>query len=177
MVSHTMKPEVGLVCRGRMPPEDNTHHVYAIRVRPSFAYRQNLLSSLKTTEHLSTLQSTLSRHHNSRTWRSRGSSGSQARGTRDMSPVTSRRLPMVLGDTAGATCTRISTLNDVRAATPARTMRLHYAAVQNLVYGCGNVSQTAVESSETLPILIDQTFCGIGLKHGTLQSFRRKTTV
>ena len=54
---------------------------------------------------------------------------------------------MVLGDTAGVTCARISTLYAVRAATTVRILaqcvdldvRLYYAAVQNLVYGCGNV--------------------------------------
>ena len=56
----TMKPELGPVCRGRMhsgtchsPGLNRTH------VRPSLAYRQNLLSFL-TTEHHSTLQLILS---------------------------------------------------------------------------------------------------------------------
>ena len=31
-------------------------------------------------------------------------------------------------------------------------VRLHYAAVQNLVYGCGNVPQTTIECSNTPPI-------------------------
>ena len=35
-------------------------------------------------------------------------------------------------------------------------MRLYYAAVQNLVYGCGNVPQTTAESSDTSPIHCSQ---------------------
>ena len=31
-------------------------------------------------------------------------------------------------------------------------VRLNYAAVQNLVYRCGNIPQTTAESSDTLPI-------------------------
>ena len=31
-------------------------------------------------------------------------------------------------------------------------VRLYYSAVQNLVYGCGNVPQTTAESSDTSPI-------------------------
>ena len=80
-------------------------------------------SSLKTTERHSTLQPTLSRHQSSRVQRCRGVSGSVVRGTRDLSPAASRWFPMVLGDTAGATCTRISSLDTVRAATAAHTMR------------------------------------------------------
>ena len=35
-------------------------------------------------------------------------------------------------------------------------VRLYYAAAQNLVYGCGNVPQTTVESSVTPPLHCDQ---------------------
>ena len=35
-------------------------------------------------------------------------------------------------------------------------VRLSYAAVQNLVYGCGNVPQNTVESSDTPPTHCDQ---------------------
>ena len=31
-------------------------------------------------------------------------------------------------------------------------VRLYYAAVQNLVYGCGNIPQTTADSSDTPPI-------------------------
>ena len=59
--------------------------------------------------------------------------------------------------TAGATCDRISSLGTVQAFTAVRTMisldvRLNYAAIQNLVYGCGNVPQTIAKSSDTPPI-------------------------
>ena len=54
---------------------------------------------------------------------------------------------MVLGDTAEATCVRISSLDVVRAATVARTIRRSRlcsdkAAIHNLNYGCGSVPQT-----------------------------------
>ena len=70
---------------------------------------------------------------------------------------------MVLGNAAGATCAQISSPDAVRATTAAHTMRLqyldmrlYYAAVQNLVYGCGNVPQTTVQSSNTPPKHCDQ---------------------
>ena len=54
---------------------------------------------------------------------------------------------MVLGDTAGARCVRNSSLDTVRVATAARTMRRScresiMRGRPNLVYGCGNVPQT-----------------------------------
>ena len=52
-----------------------------------------------------------------------GVSGSLARGTRDLNLAESRRFPMVLGDKAGATCARISSLDAIRAVTDAPTMR------------------------------------------------------
>ena len=58
---------------------------------------------------------------------------------------------MVLSDTAGSTCVRISSLDAVQVATAARTMCLYYAAVQNLVYWCGSVPHTTAESSNALP--------------------------
>ena len=61
-------------------------------------------------------------------WRCRGISGCLARGTRDLSPVASRRFPMVLGDTVGTTYAQISSLVAVRAATAARTMHRSWRA-------------------------------------------------
>ena len=49
-------------------------------------------------------------------------SGSLARSTRDLVPSTSRRFTMVLGDTAGATCARIFSLDAVQAVTAAHTI-------------------------------------------------------
>ena len=118
-----MKPEVGPVCRGRMHygtwPSPGLRRT---RVRPLLTYRQNLLSSLKTTERHPTLQSTLSRHQSSRAWRCHGVSGSLARGTRDLSSAANRLFPKVLCDTADATCAQISSLDAVWVATTARTM-------------------------------------------------------
>ena len=125
-------------------------------VRSSLTYRQNLLSPLKTTERHSTLQSTLSGYQSSRSWRCRGVSGNLIRGTRNLSPTARRRLPMNLGDTEGATWAWISSPDAVRASTAAGTVRLYYAAVQNLVNGCGNIPQTTAESSDTPPIYCAQ---------------------
>ena len=59
---------------------------------------------------------------------------------------------MVLGDRAIATCAQIS-MDALRVATAAHTLYLsRCAAVQNLVYGCGNVPQTTAESSD-IPLI------------------------
>ena len=131
---HNMKPEVGPVCRGWMhtgrwcsPALCHTH------IRPSLAYRQSLLSSLKTTECHFTLQLTLSQHHSSRAWQCHSVSGSLARGTSVLSSTASRQFPMVLGDTVGATCARISSLDAVRTVTAAHTMSWSWCA--SVLYG------------------------------------------
>ena len=124
MTSHTMKPVVGPVCCGWMHSggrrSPGLHHR---RVRRSLAYRQILLSSLKTTERHSTLQSTLARHQSSRARRCRDVSGSLVRYTRDLSPAANRRFQIVLGGTSGVTCDRISSLDAVRTSTAVHTMR------------------------------------------------------
>ena len=84
--------------------------LHRTRVRPSLAYRLNLLSYLRTTERHSTPQSTLLRHQGGRAWQYCDVSGNLARGTRDLSTAASMRFPMLLGDTAGTTCGRISAL-------------------------------------------------------------------
>ena len=119
---HTMKSKVVVVCHGDCTPEDDARQVYmpGTRVCPLLTYGH---SSLKTTERHPTLQSTLSRYQNSRAWRCRDVSGSVARGTCDLNRAASRRFLMVLVDTAGAICTRISSLNNLRAATGTRTKR------------------------------------------------------
>ena len=124
MAPHTMTPEVGPVCRGRMHSARwRSPNLRCTRVRPSLTYRQNLLSSLKTTERHSTLLSTLSRHQNSRAWRNRGVCGSLARDTSELSTAASRWFPIVLGDTAGAIYSRISSLSAVLTVTAVHTMR------------------------------------------------------
>ena len=73
---HTMKPEVGSVWRGRMYSEKwRSPALHRTRVRPSLAYRRNLISWMKTAERSFTLQSTLSLHQSSHAWRYRGVSG------------------------------------------------------------------------------------------------------
>ena len=111
-------------------------------VHLSLRCRQNLLSSLKTTDCHSTLQSTLSQHQSSQAWWCNGVSGSLVRGTHDLSPAASRWFPMVLVDTANATCAQISSLDAVQAATVTHAVRrshvyLYHVAVQNLVCRCG----------------------------------------
>ena len=90
-------------------------------------------------------------------WRCHSVSGSLVRGTHDLSHAASRRFPMILGDTTDATCAQISSLDTVQAATVLThcidlDMRLYCMAIQNLVYRCGNVPQTTVESSDAPPI-------------------------
>ena len=53
---------------------------------------------------------------------------SLVRGTRDPRPAASKRFPIVLGDTAGETCARISSLDYVRAANAARIMHRSWRA-------------------------------------------------
>ena len=102
MAPCTVTSEVGPVCCGQMHSGRWCSPVLCTRVCPSLACRQNLLSSLKTTECHSTLQSTLSQHQSSCSWRYQGVSG-LAWGTRDLNPAASRMFQMVLGDTEGAT--------------------------------------------------------------------------
>ena len=52
-----------------------------------------------------------------------GLTGILVKSTRDLSPAASRQFPMIIGDTAGATCALFSSLDAVRAATAASTMR------------------------------------------------------
>ena len=134
------------------------HHT---RLCPSLTYRQNLLSSLKTTKCHFTFQSTLSQQQSSSAWWCRGVSGSLAIDTCDLSSAASRWFPMVLGDTAGATCARISSLDVIWVATAACTMRQSQCAFvlhghPEPVYGWGNVPQTTAESSDTSPVYCAQ---------------------
>ena len=126
MAPHIMKPEMGPVCRERLHSGRwRSSGLRRTGVRPSLAYRQNLFCLLKRTECHSTLQSTLSRHQSSPALRFRGISGSLTRGTRDVSHATRKRFSMVLCDTAGTTCARISFLF---AVTAVRTMRRSWRA-------------------------------------------------
>ena len=80
------------------------------------------------------------------------------RGTRDVSPATSRRFPMVLGDTEGATLSRISSLDAVWAAKPSRTMHRSWCA--SILHGRPEPglwvweysTDNSAESSDTPPI-------------------------
>ena len=114
---------MGPVCRGRKHSGRCSTSVRCTRLLPTHSYRQNLLSSLRKIERRSTLQSVPSLHQSSRACWCRGVSGKLTRGTRDMSLAASRRFPMALGDTAGATCAWSSSLDDVQAAIAACTMR------------------------------------------------------
>ena len=74
-----------------------------------------------------------------------------------MSPAASRWLPMILSDTADARCARF--LPWMLFGQPLLFAQcdnldicLYYVAVQNLVYGCGNVPQTTAESSD-IPLI------------------------
>ena len=73
------------------------------------------------------------------------------------SPAASRWFPMVLSDTASAICARSSSLDTVRAATAARTMRRSWRASllrvrpEPGVRG-GKIPHTTAENSDTPPI-------------------------
>ena len=145
----------GPMCRGRMQYRRwRSPGLRRTRARQSLASRHNLL---KTTERHSILQSTLSWHQSRRAWRFRGLSGSLAKSTRDLSPVASTRLPMVLRDIEGATCARVYSLMlfgrpPLLAQRVDLDVHLYYAAIKYLVYGCENVPQTFTESRDTPPI-------------------------
>ena len=109
-----------------------------------------LLSTLKTTERHSTLQSNLSQHQSSHARWCHHVSGILARGTCDLSPAASRRFPMILDDTAGATCTwMLLGWPSLLTQCIDFDVNLYYTAIQNLVCGCGNVPQIIAESSDT----------------------------
>ena len=113
----------GLCVVGECTPEDDAHFVYAIHVYAHYSHTDR----------------NYSRH-----WRQQSVipffirlfhdtiiavlDGVVARRTRDLSPAASRRFPMVLGDTAGAKCAQMCSLDAVRAATVARTMRRYWRA-------------------------------------------------
>ena len=69
---------------------------------------------------------------------------------------------MVHGDIEGETCARISSSWMLFGRPPLiaqcvdHDVRLYYDAVQNMVYGCGNVPQIIAESSDTPPIYCAQ---------------------
>ena len=118
---------------------------------PSFTYRRNLLSSLKTTEFRPTLQWTFSVHLSNHAWRCHDVSGSdvilvllQSDGFQcSMSTLQVQHVPGFLSWTLfGQPLLLVLSIN--------LAMHLYYTAVQNLVYGCGNVSQTTKHTTVTL---------------------------
>ena len=135
---HHHEPEVGPMCHGWM--HSGRWHSPGLRhthVHPSLTYRQNLVSSLKTTECHCTLQSTLSWHQSSLAWMCRGVCASLVRGTWSESCCW-----MLFGQPSLLEqCVNLD-------------VHLYYAAVQNLIYGSGsgNVPQTTTESSN-IPLI------------------------
>ena len=98
-------------------------------------HRPNLLSSLKTTDHRSALKLTLS---NTRVSVFAGSQWSLV--TQQMQNVPGFLPWMLFGcPPLLAQCVELD-------------VHLYNVAIQNLIYGCGNVSQTTAESSNTLSI-------------------------
>ena len=97
----------------------------------------------------------LLQHQSSHAWWCRGVSGSLARGTHDLTPAASRQFPVVLGDTAGATCARVFFFwmlfvwPQLLKQCIVLDVCLYYVAIQDLVYGCGNVPQITAGSSDT----------------------------
>ena len=156
----TSQLKVGHVYRGPMHSGRwHSPYIRRTRVHPSFAYKQNLLSlNLITEDNIAPYHSPVASSTTpSRARRCCGVSGNLARDTCDLSSILSRRFPMVLGDTTGATCTRISSLDAIRAATAAAQcfdldVHVYYVAVQNLAYEYGNVSQNTADNSNTPPL-------------------------
>ena len=110
----------GLCVVGKCTPEDDAHQVKAVYVYVHHSHTDRTYSHHWRQQSTILLSSWL--FHNTRV-AMLGVSSSLARGTCDLSPTASRRFPMVLGDTAGATCARISSLDAVWMATAACTMR------------------------------------------------------
>ena len=119
-----MNPEVGPLCPRRL----DVHQVYAVQEYVQQSHTNKTYSHRWRQKSVICHQSTLSRHHSSRAWRCRDVSCSLARGTRHLSPASSRLFPMVLDNTAGVTCAWISPLNLIRVATAAHTMRRSWRA-------------------------------------------------
>ena len=90
-------------------------------------YRENLLSSLETTVCHSTLQSTLSRHQSSRTWRCPDVSGNLSSGTRGLNAGEQTVINCSWWHSRW-TCAWIYFLDSVLAVTAARTMRRSWRA-------------------------------------------------
>ena len=120
MAPHTMKPEVGLVCFG---PYDQGQMSKSMPI-PIHVYIHHLHTDRSYSLHWkqSTIPLSSRFFHNIRVAVLGGVNGRLTRYTRDLSSAASRWFPMVLGDTAGATCARISSLDVIWAATAARTM-------------------------------------------------------
>ena len=120
-----MKSEVGPVCRGRIHSGKwCPSGLRRTRVRPSLAYRQNLIIA-EDNRAPSTIQSTLSRHQISHAWQCRGVGGSLARGTRDLQADGSQWsfVTQQVQHEPG-----IPSLDAIRAATTAPTMRRSWHA-------------------------------------------------
>ena len=140
--------------RGRMHFGRCSPDLCLTRVRPSAAYRQNLHSSLKTTERYSTIHSTVSRHQSSRARWCRDISDSLARGTSNLSPAASDGSQWSLVTQEVQHAHRflrwmLFEWPQLLAQCVDLDVRLYYAVVRNLVYGNGNFPQTAVEISDT----------------------------
>ena len=158
MTLHIMAPGVRHVCRGRMHSRrwrsSSLRHALILAL---IAYRQNLFSSLKIKERHSTLQSTVSCHHSRRVWRFRRIKGNLCRGIHNLSPAVSRRFPIAPADTLSAHVSgflpwMLFRRSPLLAHCVDFDVHLYYPALQNLVYGCGNVSETTAESSDPPPI-------------------------
>ena len=80
-----------------------------------------------------------------------GVNGSLVRGMCDLSPAASKRFPGVLGDTAGVICCLGLLFERLPLLAQCINLDVHlyYVAIQNLVYGYGNVPQSTAESSVT----------------------------
>ena len=112
----------GLCVMGECTLEDGVHQVYAKHV---YVHHSHTLITEDNRAQFHTPVDFFSHHQSIRAWQCCGVSGSLPRGTCDLSIATSRWFPMVLHDTAGATCAWISSLD---VAIAAQTMRRSWDA-------------------------------------------------
>ena len=139
MPPYTMKPEVGPGCRGHMYSRRWPHQVYAIHMYIHHSHTDRTYSHHWRQQSVIPFSSRL--FHDTRVAML---GGVVARSTHDLSSAASRRFPMVLDETANATCAWISSLNAARTI----CQSWHASALHSHPEP-GDVPHTTAESSDT----------------------------
>ena len=135
--------------------------LYRTSKLPSLPLKQTLLSSLNTIEHHSILKVTLSWHHRRYAWFYCGKRRGLSKGIRVPNGVADKTVPN--GTWWHSWCHICSDLRSLPLALTIQCIyldvHLYYVAVQNLVYGFGNVQLTTVDNFET-PLKHQANVCG-----------------